>query len=80
MSERTRVYYTACCGKYVDRHSEDAKTGYLVTGEISATGDNYCSRCKRDVKRTGNVKDTPRNADIAANGSWGYETIKKQMR
>ena len=70
------TYFTECCGKFVDKHSENAKNGYLVEGEIPATGNTYCNRCKRDVTRTGHAKKTPRNADIDENGSWGYTLAK----
>ena len=69
------TYYTACCGKIVDKHSEDKKSGLTVKGKFPATGDTYCNRCKRDVTRTGDVKKTPRNADIDENGSWDYKLV-----
>lgn len=69
----TITYYTECCGKTIDKHSEDMKKGFTVKGNIPATGDTYCSRCKRDVTSKGRVKDTPRNTDINKNGSWDYQ-------
>jgi len=69
------VYYTECCGKLIGRHSIDTKDGYEVSGRIPAEGDYYCTRCKRDVTNRGNIKNTERNADVAANGSWDYELI-----
>jgi hypothetical protein len=72
------TYFSACCGKVVYSHKDDKKEGYVVEGTVAATGDTYCSRCKRDVKRTGEVKKTPRNADIDEHGNWDYklESIK----
>jgi len=69
------TYFSACCGKIVYSHKAEAKEGYAIKGTIEASGDFYCSRCKRDVKRTGEAKKTPRNADIDKNGSWGYELV-----
>jgi len=69
------TYFSACCGKIVYSRTAEAREGYTVKGPIEATGDTYCSRCKRDVKRTGEVKKTPRNDDIDKNGSWGYELV-----
>ena len=68
----SNVYFSACCGKRVDRHSVEEKRGYVVVGRVAAEGDYYCSRCKRDVTSTGNVKKSARNADISINGSWDY--------
>ena len=67
------IIWTECCGKPVRSRKEDKKMGYNLYGTIPATGDTYCDRCKRDVTRTGDIKKTPRNADIDKNGSWGYE-------
>jgi hypothetical protein len=66
------TYFSACCGKVVNSHKDNEKNGYVVKGTIAAAGDSYCSRCKRDVKRTGEVKKTPRNADIDKHGNWNY--------
>jgi len=72
------TYYSACCGKVIYSHKNEEKDGYTIKGPVAATGDTYCSRCKRDVKRTGEVKKTPRNADIDKHGNWEYklESIK----
>jgi hypothetical protein len=57
------TYFSACCGKIVYSHKAEAKDGYAIEGTVEATGDFYCSRCKRDVKRTGEVKKTPQLTD-----------------
>ena len=67
------TYFSACCGKAVHSHKADEKDGYAVKGTVAHTGSTYCSRCKRDVKKTGEVKKTPRNDDIDKNGSWDYK-------
>jgi len=64
--------FTECCGKPVESYSEDIKSGYYVDGPVPASSNFYCQRCKRDVKRNGDVKKTPRNRDIDVNGSWNY--------
>jgi len=69
------TYFSACCGKIVYSHKAEAKEGYAIKGTIKATDDFYCSRCKRDVERTGEVKKTPRNDDIDKNGNWGYKLV-----
>jgi len=65
--------FTECCGKPVESYKESLESGYYVEGPVPATGDSYCQRCKRDVTRAGDVKNTPRNADIDVNGNWNYE-------
>jgi hypothetical protein len=69
--------FTVCCGKPVESHTENLeKYKYFIEGPVPATGDTFCSRCKRDVTPSGNVIKTPRNADIDVNGNWKYETKK----
>ena len=65
--------FTECCGKAVESHKENMEIyKCYVEGPIPATGDTFCSRCKRDVTRNGNVKNTIRNADIDIHGNWKY--------
>ena len=74
------TYFSACCGKIVNSHKVEVKDGNTIKGIVEATGDTYCPRCKRDVKRTGEVKKTPRNDDIDINGSWGYTLVSKNIQ
>ena len=70
------IVFTACCGKPVESRKEDTKSGYRLEGPVEHTGDTYCSRCKRDVTKVGNVRQTQRNKDIDQNGNWEYKLIK----
>lgn len=47
------IYYTKCCGKYVEEKTVYKEKRYMAVGRYKGTGQYCCSRCKQKVTKIG---------------------------